>query len=72
MELLNMDWCRKKVLKELRTKFDHGHNMFVEKNDIKTTKFKDLEWHKAIMSEQENLKLYINASEVTLNGQDSL
>ena len=72
MELFNIDWQRSKLLNSLKTKLDHGHSIFVEKNNLKETKFEDLAWHKAITGEQDNFRLYINASEVGIaSGQES-
>jgi len=51
MELFNIDWQRPKVLNTLKTKLDHGHSIFVEKNNLKETKFEELAWHKAITGE---------------------
>jgi hypothetical protein len=62
LELLNMDWAKSLLLKGLHTKLGQGHVLFVEANNIKNTKFEELEWHKAIMAEQNNLKLNITAT----------
>ena len=56
----------------MKTKLDHGHSIFVEKNNLKETKFEELSWHKAITGEQDNFRLYINASEMGIaSGQES-
>ena len=57
VEILNMDWARQKLLKDLRTRFDHGHMLFVESGSM--ANFQNLKWYKAIMGDSEMLKLHV-------------
>lgn len=59
VELLNMDWARSKKLSELRTSFDHGMMIFVEEGEMKGLKFEQLNWYKAIIGNEDMLKLHV-------------
>lgn len=55
-----MDWVKKKILSDLRNTLDHGHLLFIEENDPKT-QFDEFKWYKAMMNEENYLKIYVNA-----------
>lgn len=66
-----MDWCKPKKICDLRTKFDQGHFLFAENNDPKT-QFNEFNWYKALMSDNELFKLYINTSHFLGEGDNVL
>jgi len=52
-----MDWAKPKLIKDLRTRFDHGQMLFVESGNM--ADFLNLKWYKAIMGDSETYKLHI-------------
>ena len=71
VEYFNMDWCKPKKICDLRKSFDQGHFIFAEDNDPKT-QFNEFHWYKALMSDNDLFKLYINTSHFLGDGDNVL
>jgi len=59
VELMNMDWARTKLIKDLRSRFDHGTMLLVEQGSLKTVKFENMNWHKSISANDNILKVFV-------------
>ena len=72
VELLNMDWMKAKTFVDLKKAPDQGLMVFAENADLKSTRFDNFKWNKALTMKENIFKLYVNVGQGFKYDKDTL